>query len=35
MKSLATTIKEIKIFKLKKWFKKGEKIQWDYKNIGL
>lgn len=26
-------IKDVKITKLKKWLKKAEKIQWDYKNI--
>lgn len=28
-----TNVKEIKSTNLKKWLKKSEKIQWDYKNI--
>ncbi len=28
-----TDVKEVKITHLKKWLKKAEKIQWDYKNI--
>lgn len=30
---LYTDVKEIKITHLKKWLKKAETIQWDYKNI--
>lgn len=30
---LYTDVKEIKITHLKRWLKKAEKIQWDYKNI--
>lgn len=28
-----TDVKEIKVTHLKKWLKKGQTIQWDYKNI--
>jgi hypothetical protein len=28
-----TDVKEVKITSLKKWLKKAETIQWDYKNI--
>jgi hypothetical protein len=28
-----TDVKEVKVTHLKKWLRKGKKIQWDYKNI--